>query len=123
MKLNEIFTEWKTGGGIFSLMVSPPWKDSITGLELDIEYFTNQSGTKQPSLLLLNFIEDNKISQNDVFCFFVFSQEFFVIAGVGFLGGSVVQTGSVGEGENVLQDLFHQYMLLFGGMMIGCEVF
>lgn len=66
MKLNEIFTEWKTGGGIFSLMVKPPWEDSITGLELDIEYFTNQSGTKQPSLLLLNFIEDNKISQNDV---------------------------------------------------------
>ena len=65
MKLNEIFTEWKIGGGIFSLMANPPWQDSITGLELDIEYFTNQSGTKQPSLLLKNFIEDNKISQED----------------------------------------------------------
>ena len=47
-RLNEVFPEWLSGGGIFSaLQTFPvPWKDKNISVELDIEYHGNVSGDK-----------------------------------------------------------------------------
>jgi hypothetical protein len=69
-------------------------------------------------------VEDSVyVGFDDVFGFVVFSQELFAFAGVGFLGSGIVQTGSIGKGKNVLQDLFHRYMLLICKMIIGWGFF
>lgn len=47
-RLNDVFPEWLTGGGIFStLQTFPvPWQDENISLALDIEYHGNVSGGK-----------------------------------------------------------------------------
>ena len=47
-RLNDVFPEWLTGGGIFStLQTFPvPWQDEDISLALDMEYHGNVSGEK-----------------------------------------------------------------------------
>ena len=47
-RLNDVFPEWLTGGGIFStLQTFPvPWKDENISAALDLEYHGNVSGDK-----------------------------------------------------------------------------
>lgn len=46
--LNDVFTEWLSGGGIFAYLqeLDVPWKDADISNELDLEYHGNISGEK-----------------------------------------------------------------------------
>ena len=50
--LIEAFPEWKKNKGIFEYFPDPPWKDVISSVELNLEYFGNISGSKGISPLV-----------------------------------------------------------------------
>ena len=53
-KLIDVFPDWSTGGGIFSILqdYTVPWQDSDFALALDIDYYGNISGEKYVSPLI-----------------------------------------------------------------------
>lgn len=63
--LNDLFSDWLTGGGFFSILsenTDVPWKSSVDGDILDLEYHGNRSGTKIIAPLLGRMIVNNEIS-------------------------------------------------------------
>lgn len=63
-KLNDVYPDWKLGGGIFSLMQAyePPWEEEFAGDEelLDYLYHGGVSGSKTISPLIRNFVADDE---------------------------------------------------------------
>lgn len=59
IRLNDMFAEWATGGGIFTALDSMdvPWKEEGISDELDLEYHGNWSGDKVISPLLEKYVE------------------------------------------------------------------
>lgn len=59
-KLNDVYPDWKLGGGIFSLMqeYEPPWEEEFASDEelLDYLYHGGVSGSKTISPLVRNFV-------------------------------------------------------------------
>ena len=53
-KLIDVFSDWNSGGGIFSILQSfdIPWKDENISVSLDLEYYGNISGEKYISPLV-----------------------------------------------------------------------
>lgn len=58
MILIEAFPEWKKNKGIFEYFPDPPWKDAISSVELNLEYFGNISGSKGISPLVSKMLTD-----------------------------------------------------------------
>lgn len=58
MILIEAFPEWKANKGIFEYFPDPPWKDAISSVELNLEYFGNISGSKGISPLVSKMLTD-----------------------------------------------------------------
>lgn len=58
MILIEAFPEWKKNKGIFEYFPDPPWKDVISSVELNLEYFGNISGSKGISPLVSKMLTD-----------------------------------------------------------------
>ena len=56
--LIEAFPEWKKNKGIFEYFPDPPWKDAISSVELNLEYFGNISGSKGISPLVSKMLTD-----------------------------------------------------------------
>ena len=56
--LIEAFPKWKENKGIFEYFPDPPWKDAISSVELNIEYFGNISGSKGISPLVSKMLTD-----------------------------------------------------------------
>lgn len=59
-KLNDVFSTWKVGGGVFALMqdYDPPWEEEFAGEEelLDYIYHGGVSGSKTISPLVCNYV-------------------------------------------------------------------
>lgn len=58
--VNDLFPNWKTGGGIISAIsditgYTPPWNETNDSLLLDIQYHANHSGLKRISPVLSAF--------------------------------------------------------------------
>ena len=68
-KLNDVYPDWKTGEGVFSLMQSydPPWAEEFAGEEelLDYLYHGGVSGSKTISPLIRNFVAGNTPTQEE----------------------------------------------------------
>lgn len=64
LTLNDVYPEWITKG-IFSYLnaLGVPWKNDITGNELDINYHGSRSGHKLIGSLIENFLENNVVSE------------------------------------------------------------
>lgn len=62
MKINKVFPDWLTGGGIFSELntLDVPWKSLNIGQVLDVQYHGNVSGGKFISPLVYNLLDENK---------------------------------------------------------------
>lgn len=62
MKINNVFPEWLTGGGIFSELdtLDVPWKSLNIGQVLDVQYHGNVSGGKFISPLIYNLLDENR---------------------------------------------------------------
>ena len=58
MILIEAFPKWKENKGIFEYFPDPPWKDEISSVELNLEYFGNISGSKGISPLVSKMLTD-----------------------------------------------------------------
>ena len=56
--LIEAFPKWKENKGIFEYFPDPPWKDVISSVELNLEYFGNISGSKGISPLVSKMLTD-----------------------------------------------------------------
>ena len=56
--LIEAFPKWKENKGIFEYFPDPPWKDTISSVELNLEYFGNISGSKGISPLVSKMLTD-----------------------------------------------------------------
>lgn len=56
--LLEAFPKWKENKGIFEYFPDPPWKDEISSVELNLEYFGNISGSKGISPLVSKMLTD-----------------------------------------------------------------
>lgn len=62
IRLNELFPDWKTGGGIITAIseisgYTPPWAASVDETTLDIQYHGNHSGRKKISPLVGSLID------------------------------------------------------------------
>lgn len=66
MTLNDVYPDWITKG-IFSYLnaLEVPWKNDITGNELDINYHGFRSGHKIVGSLIENFLENNVVSDEN----------------------------------------------------------
>lgn len=66
LTLNDVYPEWITKG-IFSYLnaLEVPWKNDITGNELDINYHGSRSGHKIIGSLIENFLENNVVSEEN----------------------------------------------------------
>lgn len=66
LKLNDVYPKWITKG-IFSYLnaLEVPWKNDITGNELDINYHGFRSGHKIVGSLIENFLENNVVSEEN----------------------------------------------------------
>lgn len=66
MKLNEVFTGWLSGDGIFTrlsrLPTPPAWNDAVQGSALDLLYHGNHSGAKTVSVLVDALTENDAVT-------------------------------------------------------------
>ena len=67
-RLNDMFADWATGGGIFTALQSMdiPWKEDGISAQLDLEYHGNWSGDKAISPLLEKYVEDIPITALEI---------------------------------------------------------
>ena len=63
---NDVYSEWITNG-IFSYLNSleVPWKNDVSGNQLDIIYHGSRSGHKLIGSLIENFLENNIVSEEN----------------------------------------------------------
>ena len=61
--LNDVFKDWLTHGIIshLTLNFNVPWKNTVEGSILDLEYHGNHSGTKKISPLVEHLLVDNEL--------------------------------------------------------------
>ena len=66
LTLNDVYNEWITNG-IFSYLNSleVPWKNDVSGNQLDIIYHGSRSGNKIIGSLIENYIENNVVSEEN----------------------------------------------------------
>ena len=66
LTLNDVYHEWITKG-IFSYLNSleVPWKNDVSGNQLDIIYHGSRSGDKIIGSLIENYIENNVVSEEN----------------------------------------------------------
>lgn len=66
LTLNDVYPEWITKG-IFNYLnaLEVPWKNDITGNELDVNYHGSRSGHKLIGSLIENFLENNVVSEEN----------------------------------------------------------
>lgn len=66
LTLNDVYPEWITKG-IFSYLnaLEVPWKNDITGNELDVNYHGSRSGHKIVGSLIENFLENDVVSEEN----------------------------------------------------------
>ena len=64
MILIEAFPKWKENKGIFEYFPDPPWKDAISSVELNLEYFGNISGSKGISPLVSKMLTDGVLEDS-----------------------------------------------------------
>lgn len=62
MVLRDLFTEWKSGNGIFDLITNPPWESEMDSTSLNIDYFGNHSGAKFASPLVSQLLVDGSLT-------------------------------------------------------------
>ena len=65
LRLNDVFPDWLTTGGIFSLLQSldVPWQEGSIATSLDLLYHGNRSGFKNVAPLIYHLVdEDNELS-------------------------------------------------------------
>lgn len=66
-KLIDVFPDWLTNGIFVALnSYDVPWKNDITSNMLDIEYFTNQSGDKFISPLIVKMMSGETLTQIEI---------------------------------------------------------
>ena len=66
MNLNDVFPNGLLGEGIFYFLnnYNVPWKESVTSLALDLEYYGNVSGGKTISPLLRRLLVNGVITES-----------------------------------------------------------
>ena len=66
MTLNDVYPEWITNG-FFNYLNSleVPWKNDVSGNQLDIIYHGSRSGHKLIGSLIENFLENNIVSEEN----------------------------------------------------------
>lgn len=66
LTLNSVYPEWVTKG-IFSYLnaLEVPWKDDISGNQLDIIYHGSRSGNKIIGSLIENYLDNNTVSDDN----------------------------------------------------------
>lgn len=66
LTLNNVYTEWITKG-IFSYLnaLEVPWKNDISGNQLDVIYHGSRSGNKIIGSLIENYLENNTVSDDN----------------------------------------------------------
>ena len=66
LTLNDVYHEWITKG-IFSYLndLEVPWKNDVSGNQLDIIYHGSRSGYKIIGSLIENFLENNVVSEEN----------------------------------------------------------
>lgn len=66
-KLNDLFSSWAVGGGIFSALqdLDVPWQEDDIATDLDLEYHGNWSGDKITSPLLDKIVEGETITSQE----------------------------------------------------------
>ena len=62
--LIEAFPKWKENKGIFEYFPDPPWKDVISSVELNLEYFGNISGSKGISPLVSKMLTEGVLEDS-----------------------------------------------------------
>lgn len=66
-RLNDVFSDWLTGGGIFSTLQNfpVPWKNENISISLDLEYHGNVSGEKIISPLVQKIRSGNTLTETE----------------------------------------------------------
>lgn len=66
LTLNSVYPEWITKG-IFSYLnvLEVPWKNDVSGNQLDIIYHGSRSGNKIIGSLIENYLDNNTVSDNN----------------------------------------------------------
>ena len=66
LTLNSVYPEWVTKG-IFSYLnaLEVPWKNDVSGNQLDIIYHGSRSGNKIIGSLIENYLDNNTVSDNN----------------------------------------------------------
>lgn len=66
LTLNSVYSEWMTKG-IFSYLnvLEVPWKNDVSGNQLDIIYHGSRSGNKIIGSLIENYLDNNTVSDDN----------------------------------------------------------
>lgn len=79
ISLNDVFPNWLANDGIISKLTeltNVPWKEDISGSDLDLDYHGNRSGNKLISPLVNSLLVNDELSQENVsrLCSVIFSR-------------------------------------------------
>ncbi len=64
-KMIDVYVNYPTDGGVFSLMANAPWIDTMTGLNLDIAYLDGHSGERYCSNFINHRLDDSDVLSSD----------------------------------------------------------
>ena len=64
-KMIDVYANYPTDGGVFSLMNNAPWVDTMTGLNLDIAYLDGHSGERYCSNIINRRLDDSDVLSTD----------------------------------------------------------
>ena len=64
-KMIDVYSNYSTDGGVFSPMVSAPWADTMSGINLDILYLDGHSGERYCSNFINHRLNDSNVLSSD----------------------------------------------------------
>lgn len=64
-KMIDVYANYPTDGGVFSPMVSAPWADTMSGINLDIAYLDGHSGERYCSNFINHRLNDSDVLSTD----------------------------------------------------------
>ena len=64
-KMIDVYSNYPTDGGVFSPMVSAPWVDTMSGINLDIAYLDGHSGERYCSNFINHRLDDSEVLSSD----------------------------------------------------------
>lgn len=64
-KMIDVYANYPTDGGVFSLMANAPWIETMTGVNLDIAYLDGHSGERYCSNFINHRLDDSGVLSPD----------------------------------------------------------